>query len=93
MATAVARGLSAVAGVLALVGAQVLVAPSAGAATATPAHTAMVVRDSIDVGLAGTVGVVAVVVGAVGLVYGLTRRHRQSLARRAEERANQPTGS
>ena len=41
----------------------------------------------MDVGLAGTVGVVAVFVGLVGLVFGLTRRHRQSLARKAAERA------
>lgn len=77
--------------VVTLVGAQVLAA--GGAEAATPADTAMVVRDSMDVGLAGTVGVVAVVVGAVGLVYGLTRRHRQSLARRAAERADQVAGS
>ncbi|HEX9334499.1 MAG TPA: hypothetical protein VF892_01390 [Pseudonocardiaceae bacterium] len=42
-----------------------------------------VVRDSID---AGTVGVLAVLVGAIGLVYGLTRRHRQAAARRAADR-------
>lgn len=46
-----------------------------------------IVRDSMDPGLAGTVGVVAVLVGAVGLVFGLARRRRQSLARRAAERA------
>jgi hypothetical protein len=40
----------------------------------------------MDPGLAGTVGVVAVLVGAVGLVFGLARRRRQSLARRAAER-------
>jgi hypothetical protein len=45
-----------------------------------------IVRDSVDPGLAGTVGVVAVLVGAVGLVFGLARRRRQSLARRAAER-------
>jgi hypothetical protein len=45
-----------------------------------------IVRDSMDPGLAGTVGVVAVLVGAVGLVFGLARRRRQSLARRAAER-------
>jgi hypothetical protein len=90
MATAVSRGFSAVAGVVALVGAQVLLAPRAQAATT---ETAMVVRDSMDVGLAGTVGVVAVVVGAIGLAYGLTRHHRQSLARRAAERANQAARS
>jgi hypothetical protein len=85
MATAVSRGLCAVAGVLALVGAQVLVGTgTADAATRT--GSAMVVRDSMDVGVAGTVGVVAVLVGAVGLVFGLTRRHRQTVARRAEER-------
>jgi hypothetical protein len=41
-----------------------------------------VVRDSMDPGLAGTVGVIAVLIGAVGLVVGLTRRRRQTLARR-----------
>ena len=46
-----------------------------------------IVRDSMDPGLAGTVGVVAVLIGAVGLVFGLARRRRQSMARRAEERA------
>jgi hypothetical protein len=46
-----------------------------------------IVRDSMDPGLAGTVGVIAVLVGAVGLVFGLARRRRQSLARRAAERA------
>lgn len=45
-----------------------------------------VARDSMDAGLAGSVGVVAVLVGAIGLVYGLTRRRRQSVARRAAER-------
>ncbi|HEX4724508.1 MAG TPA: hypothetical protein VH333_18455 [Pseudonocardiaceae bacterium] len=44
------------------------------------------VRDSMDGGLAGTVGVVAVLLGAIGLVYGLTRHHRQAVARRAAER-------
>ena len=44
------------------------------------------VRDSMDGGLAGAVGVIAVLVGAIGLVYGLTRRHRQAAARRAAER-------
>jgi hypothetical protein len=46
-----------------------------------------IVRDSMDPGLAGTVGVVAVLVGAVGLVFGLARRRRQTLARRATERS------
>lgn len=46
-----------------------------------------VVRDSLDTGMAGGVGGIAVLVGAIGLVYGLSRRRRQSLARRAEERA------
>ena len=45
-----------------------------------------IVRDSMDPGLAGTVGVVAVLIGAVGLVFGLARRRRQSVARRAAER-------
>jgi hypothetical protein len=43
-----------------------------------------VVRYSMDPGLAGTVGVIAVLVGAVGMVVGLTRRRRQTLARRRE---------
>jgi hypothetical protein len=42
-----------------------------------------VVRDSMDAGLAGAVGVIAVLVGAVGLVFGLTRHRRQSVAKRA----------
>jgi hypothetical protein len=46
-----------------------------------------IVRDSMDPGLAGTVGVVAVLVGAVGMVFGLARRRRQTLARRATERS------
>ncbi|HYS40372.1 MAG TPA: hypothetical protein VEO01_32550 [Pseudonocardiaceae bacterium] len=46
-----------------------------------------IVRDSMDPGLAGTVGVVAVLVGAVGLVFGLARRRRQTMARRATERS------
>jgi hypothetical protein len=46
-----------------------------------------VVRDTMDAGLAGTVGVIAVLVGAIGLVYGLTRQRRQAMARRAAERA------
>jgi hypothetical protein len=46
-----------------------------------------IVRDSMDPGLAGAVGVVAVLVGAVGLVFGLARRRRQTLARRAAERS------
>ncbi len=46
-----------------------------------------IVRDSLDPGLAGTVGVVAVLVGAAGLVFGLARRRRQTLARRAMERS------
>ena len=53
-----------------------------------------IVRDSMDPGLddtdrAGEAGVhaVAVLVGAVGLVFGLARRRRQTLARRATERS------
>lgn len=87
MATAVSRGVGVVAGALALVSAQLFLAPTAAAATNV--DPAMVVRDSMDVGTAGAVGVVAVLVGAVGMVYGLTRRHRQSVARRAAERAGQ----
>lgn len=75
MATAVATAL-------------IMVLVTAGTAGAATTDSAMVVRDSMDVGLAGTVGVVAVLVGAVGLVFGFMRRHRQALARRAaEERA------
>lgn len=83
MATAVSRGLTVVVGMLALV---LVSAGAAGAATRVDA--AIVVRDSMDVGLAGTVGIVAVLVGAVGMVYGLTRRRREVLARKAEERAS-----
>jgi hypothetical protein len=67
---------AAVAGALMFVG-----AGTAGAATRV--DRAMVVRDSMDIGLSGTVGMVAVLVGAIGLIVGLTRRHRQFLARRA----------
>jgi heme/copper-type cytochrome/quinol oxidase subunit 2 len=81
MATALSRGLCAVAGMLVLVGAGAVLGTSTAQADTT------VVRDSMDVGLAGTVGVVAILVGVVGLVYGFTRRHRQSLARRAAERS------
>lgn len=87
MTTAVSRGRTVVAGVLVLAGVQVLLGWGAGTADAATDHTAMVVRDSMDVGLAGAVGIVAVLVGAVGLVFGLTRRHRQSLARRAAEQS------
>ena len=45
------------------------------------------VSDSMNAGLAGTVGVIAVVAGAIGMVFGLTRRHRQAAARRAAERS------
>lgn len=88
MATAVSRGRTVVAGILVLAGVQVLLGWGAGTAqAATGDRTAMVVSDTMDVGLAGTVGVVAVLVGAAGLVFGLTRRHRQSQARRAAEQA------
>jgi membrane protein DedA with SNARE-associated domain len=83
VATAVSRGLCVVAGVVVLTVLGTGVASAAGGA-------AVVVDDSMDVGVAGTVGVVAVLVGAVGLVYGLTRRHRQALARRAARRAGRP---
>jgi hypothetical protein len=86
MATAVSRGRTVVAGVLVLAIVQVLVGAGTAAA-ATTDGSGMVVSDAMDVGLAGGVGVVAILVGAVGMVYGLTRRHRQSLARRAAERA------
>jgi hypothetical protein len=46
-----------------------------------------VLQDSMSTGLAGGVGGIAVLVGAIGLVYGLTRRRRQSLLARREERA------
>ncbi len=82
MATAVSRGLIAIAGML------VLVAAGTGTASAATDGGAVVISDSMDVGLAGTVGVVAVLVGLVGLALGLTRRHRQALARRAAERTN-----
>jgi len=45
------------------------------------------VSDSMNAGLAGTVGVIAVVAGVFGLVFGLTRRHRQAVARRAADRS------
>ena len=83
MATAVSRGLIAIAGTL------VLVAVGSGTASAADGTASVVVSDSMDVGLAGTVGVVAVLIGVVGLALGLTRRHRQALARRAAERPNQ----
>jgi hypothetical protein len=77
-----------IAGVLVLAAVQVLAGWGAGtAAAATSGGSTMVVSDAMDVGVAGGVGVAAVLVGAVGLVFGLTRRHRQSLARRAAERA------
>jgi hypothetical protein len=77
-----------VAGVLVLAALQVLAGWGAGTADAAASDgSGMVIRDTMDVGLAGAVGVVAVLVGAVGLVFGLTRRHRQSSARRAAERA------
>ncbi|HEX5402303.1 MAG TPA: hypothetical protein VFX16_08380 [Pseudonocardiaceae bacterium] len=82
MATAVSRGLTVVVGVLTLV-----LAGAGAAGAATRVDAAIVVRDSMDVGLAGTVGVVAVFVGAVGMVYGLARRRREVLARKARERA------
>lgn len=87
LATAVSRVLGAVAGTLALFGVQVLVA--ARAAAATRGYSAMIVQDSMDVGAAGMVGVVAVLVGAVGMVFGFTRRHRQATARRAAEQATE----
>jgi hypothetical protein len=88
VATAVSRGASVVVGVFALVGAEVLFGSTGTAAAATrPTEALTVVRDSMDAGLAGTVGLIAVLVGAVGLVFGLTRHRRQSVARRAAERA------
>jgi hypothetical protein len=83
MATAVSRGLIVVAGLL------VLTAVGTGTAAAATGGSGAVVSDSMDVGIAGTVGVVAVLVGVVGFVLGFTRRHRQSLARKAAERPNQ----
>jgi hypothetical protein len=87
MATAVSRGFTVVAGVLVLVGVQVLIGTGAANAS-TRVDTALVAGDGMDVGLAGTVGVVAVLVGAVGLVYGFTRRHR--LARKTDRPAAGP---
>ncbi len=88
MATAVSRGRTVVAGVLVLAAVEVIAGWGTGtAAAATGGGSGIVIRDTMDVGLAGGVGVAAVLVGAVGLVFGLTRRHRQSLARRAAERA------
>jgi hypothetical protein len=73
-----------------IAGVVVLTLLGTGVASAADPGSAAVVNDSMDVGVAGTVGVVAVLVGAVGLVVGLTRRHRQSLARRADRRAGRP---
>lgn len=94
MATAVSRGRTVVvgsrvlAGIVVLAALQVLTGWGAGTASAaTSDGSGMVIRDTMDVGWAGGVGVAAVLVGAVGMVYGLTRRHRQSLARRAAEQA------
>jgi len=81
LATAVSRGLIAIAGMIVLVFA-------GGGVAAADAGTGVVVSDSMDVGLTGMVGVVAVLVGVIGLGLGLTRRHRQSLARKAAERPN-----
>jgi hypothetical protein len=90
MAAAVSRGRTVVAGVLVLAVIQVL-AGAGTAAAATSDGSSLVVSDAMDVGLAGGVGVAAILVGAAGLVFGLTRRHRQSLARRAAERAGVET--
>jgi hypothetical protein len=74
-----------------IAGVVVSVALGTGVASASDrSDVAIVVRDSMDVGVAGTVGVVAVLAGAVGLVIGLTRRHRQALARRADRRPGRP---
>ncbi|HKN99769.1 MAG TPA: hypothetical protein VJX10_21795 [Pseudonocardiaceae bacterium] len=73
-----------------ITGVIVLAVLGAGVASAAGRGSAAVISDSMDVGVAGTVGVVAVLVGAVGLVFGLTRRHRQALARRAARRAGRP---
>jgi hypothetical protein len=85
IATAVFRGLTVVVGILALA-----LVGSGVAGAATRAHSAIVVRDSMNVGVAGTVGLVAVLVGAVGMVYGLTRRRREVLARKAAEQVGGP---
>jgi hypothetical protein len=88
VATAVSRGASVVVGVFALVGAELLFGSTGTAAAATrPTEALTVVRDSVDAGLAGTVGLIAVLVGAAGLVFGLTRHRRQSVAKRTAERA------
>lgn len=87
VATAVSRGLSVVAGVLALAGAQCVVGQGVASATTSGVRAAAVLRESVDFGLTGAVGMAAVLVGAVGLVFGLTRHRRKSVARRAAERA------
>jgi uncharacterized membrane protein (DUF4010 family) len=85
VAAAVSRGFCVIAGVA------VLAVLGTGVASAADRDSVtMVVRDSMDVGTAGMVGVVAVLLGAVGLVIGLTRRHRQALARRAARRPGRP---
>jgi hypothetical protein len=73
---------------LALVGVEMLLGSGGVADAATHRTEAVtVVRDSVDAGLAGTVGLIAVLVGAVGLVFGLTRHRRKSVAQRAAARA------
>ncbi|HVV23356.1 MAG TPA: hypothetical protein VHF06_28235 [Pseudonocardiaceae bacterium] len=86
LAPVVSRGRTVAAAVLVLAAIQVVL--GSGTADAATGDATVVVRDSMDVGLAGVVGVVAVLVGAAGMVFGLTRRHRQSLARRAAEQAS-----
>jgi hypothetical protein len=80
-----------------LVGAEVLFGLAGSADAATSSSQALtVVRDSVDVGLAGTVGLIAVLVGAAGLVFGLTRHRRKSVAQRVAQRAvvpEKPLGS
>jgi hypothetical protein len=84
IATAVSRALRVAAGVIAVLATDaVLGAPAANATVLAD----QAVRESIDLGVTGEVGVAAVLVGAVGMVFGLTRRRRRALARRAEERA------
>jgi uncharacterized membrane protein len=69
----------------------VLVAGSAGTASAAPESALFAVQSHMRLGITGPVGVAAILLGVGGLVFGLVRQRRAALARSTAEARQRAT--
>ncbi|WP_225978081.1 hypothetical protein [Gandjariella thermophila] len=63
----------------------VLVAAGTGTASAAPESSLFAVQTHMRLGITGPVGMIAILLGVGGLVFGLVRHRRAALARSAAE--------